>query len=88
MSTKLSTEPEVRHLHGEEIVQAEVVGIASIVWNKRGCAANVLPRHKVKNNPAKEWVEVLACIEASDVQIDLRIENVDVVLAVTFRHRP
>ena len=56
-------------------------------WCSR-TAANVLPRHKVENNPAKEWVAVLACIEAAGVQIDLGIENVDVVLAVLFRHRP
>ncbi len=65
------------------IVEAEGVSIAPVVWNKRGGAANLLPRHKVENNPAKEWV----CIDAADVQIESRIENVDVVLAVRCRHR-
>ncbi len=37
----------IGHLHGEEIVQAEVVGIAPVAWNKRGGAANIAPRHKL-----------------------------------------
>jgi hypothetical protein len=49
-----------------------------------GGAVNDLPRHKVENNQAKEWVAVLACIEAAGVQIDLSIEDVDVVLKTEF----
>ncbi len=59
-----------------------MVGIAPVVWDKPGGAANVLLRHKVENNPVNEWVAVLACIEAASVRIDWRIEDVDVVLTV------
>ena len=53
----------IGHLHAQEIVEAELVVCSKVAGNNCSCAANVLPGHKVENDPRQEGVEVLKVIQ-------------------------